>query len=104
MKQGASIGTGATILPDTCIGENAVVGAGSVITKDVPANAIVAGNPARVLRYLDTSSSTEESVPAAGCRRRDVVQKPEGERLAPIAAYCQASLQLGTGFNAEAKI
>lgn len=56
VKQGASIGTGATILPDTCIGENAVVGAGSVITKDVPANAIVAGNPARVLRYLDTSS------------------------------------------------
>lgn len=54
VKRGASIGTGATILPNTCIGENAVVGAGSVITKDVPDNAIVAGNPARVLRYLET--------------------------------------------------
>jgi acetyltransferase-like isoleucine patch superfamily enzyme len=53
VKQGASIGTGATILPKTCIGENAVVGAGSVVTKDVPANAIIAGNPARVLRYLN---------------------------------------------------
>lgn len=55
VKQGASIGTGATILPKTCIGENAIVGAGSVVTKDVPANAVIAGNPARVLRYLDAS-------------------------------------------------
>ena len=53
VKQGASIGTGATILPKTCIGENAIVGAGSVVTKDVPANAVIAGNPARVLRYLN---------------------------------------------------
>ena len=53
VKAGASIGTGATILPNTCIGENAIVGAGSVVTKDIPANAIVAGNPARVLRYVD---------------------------------------------------
>jgi acetyltransferase-like isoleucine patch superfamily enzyme len=55
VKRGASIGTGATILPNTCIGENAIVGAGSVVTKDVPANAITVGNPARVLRYLDAS-------------------------------------------------
>jgi len=55
VKQGASIGTGATILPKTCIGENAIVGAGSVVTKDVPANAVIAGNPARVLRYLEVS-------------------------------------------------
>jgi acetyltransferase-like isoleucine patch superfamily enzyme len=55
VKRGASIGTGATILPNTCIGENAIVGAGSVVTKDVPANAVIAGNPARVLRYLDAS-------------------------------------------------
>lgn len=53
VKQGASIGTGATILPNTIIGENAIVGAGSVVTKDVPANAVVAGNPARVLRYIE---------------------------------------------------
>jgi acetyltransferase-like isoleucine patch superfamily enzyme len=55
VKQGASIGTGATILPKTCIGENAIVGAGSVVTKDVPAYAVIAGNPARVLRYLNVS-------------------------------------------------
>jgi acetyltransferase-like isoleucine patch superfamily enzyme len=50
VKKGASIGTSVTILCGVTIGENAVVGAGSVVTKDVPANAIVAGNPARFLR------------------------------------------------------
>jgi acetyltransferase-like isoleucine patch superfamily enzyme len=52
IKKGASIGSGVTILSNICVGENATVGAGSVVTKDVPANSIVAGNPARVLRYL----------------------------------------------------
>jgi acetyltransferase-like isoleucine patch superfamily enzyme len=52
IKKGASIGSGATILSKISIGENAIVGAGSVVTKDVPANAIVAGNPARILRYI----------------------------------------------------
>lgn len=52
IKMGASIGSGSTILSNVTIGENSIVGAGSVVTKDVPANSIVAGNPARVLRYL----------------------------------------------------
>jgi acetyltransferase-like isoleucine patch superfamily enzyme len=52
VKQGASIGSGATILCSVTIGENAIVGAGSVVTRDVPANAIVAGNPARFIRTL----------------------------------------------------
>jgi acetyltransferase-like isoleucine patch superfamily enzyme len=52
VKKGASIGSGATILSDVVIGENAIVGAGSVVTKNVPANTIVAGNPARVLRKV----------------------------------------------------
>ena len=52
IKAGASIGSGATILSNVTVGEKAIVGAGSVVTKDVPANAIVAGNPARVLRPL----------------------------------------------------
>ena len=51
VKNRASIGSGSTILSNVVIGENAIVGAGSVVTKDVPANAIVAGNPAKVLRY-----------------------------------------------------
>ena len=53
VEKGASIGSNATILCNTRIGENAIVGAGSVVTKDVPANAVVAGNPAKILRFLD---------------------------------------------------
>ena len=49
VKKGASIGANAIILPGIVIGENAMVGAGSVVTKDVPANKIVVGNPARVI-------------------------------------------------------
>ncbi len=52
VRKGASIGSGATILAGVTIGENALIGAGSVVTRDVPANAIVAGNPARLLRSL----------------------------------------------------
>jgi acetyltransferase-like isoleucine patch superfamily enzyme len=52
VKKRASIGSGSTILSKVTIGENALVGAGSVVTKDVPANAVVAGNPAKILRYL----------------------------------------------------
>src|SRR6266481_851621 len=52
VKKGASIGSGSTILSKVTIGENAIVGAGSVVTKDVPASAIVAGNPAKVLRFV----------------------------------------------------
>ena len=57
VKRGASIGSGATILSKVTIGENAIVGAGSVVTKDVPANAVVAGNPARLLRSLAATAS-----------------------------------------------
>jgi acetyltransferase-like isoleucine patch superfamily enzyme len=55
VKRGASIGTSATILCGVTIGENAIVGAGSVVTKDVPDNAVVAGNPARLLRKLEAA-------------------------------------------------
>ncbi len=52
LRRGASIGAGAVILPGVTIGEEAMVGAGAVVTKDVPSGAVVAGNPARVLRML----------------------------------------------------
>lgn len=53
IKKGASVGSGTTILSNVTVGENAIVGAGSVVTKDVPANGIVAGNPAKLLRYIE---------------------------------------------------
>ncbi len=53
VKKGASIGSGAAILSRVTIGENAIVGAGSVVTRDVEKNTIVAGNPARVIRRLE---------------------------------------------------
>jgi acetyltransferase-like isoleucine patch superfamily enzyme len=52
VKRGAAIGSGATLLCGITIGENAMIGAGSVVTKNVPAGAIVAGNPARVVRSI----------------------------------------------------
>ncbi|OGP18934.1 MAG: acetyltransferase [Deltaproteobacteria bacterium GWA2_55_10] len=52
VKKGASIGSGATILSNITIGENSIVGAGSTVTKDVPPDAIVAGNPAKLIRRL----------------------------------------------------
>ena len=52
VKRGASIGSGATLLCGITIGENAMVGAGSVVTRDVPAGAVVAGNPARVVKSI----------------------------------------------------
>lgn len=53
IKKGASIGSGATILSNITIGGNAMVGAGSVVTKDVPANSVVAGSPAKFLRFIN---------------------------------------------------
>lgn len=56
VKRGASIGSGATLLCGIEIGERAMIGAGSVVTKNVPPRAVVAGNPARILRYLSDKS------------------------------------------------
>lgn len=52
VKKGASIGSNATILCGVIIGENALIGAGSVVTKDVPANTVVAGNPAKIIKTI----------------------------------------------------
>jgi acetyltransferase-like isoleucine patch superfamily enzyme len=63
VRKGASIGSGATILCNLTVGENAIVGAGSTVTKDVPSNAIVAGNPARVLRFLQLTTEGQNVHP-----------------------------------------
>jgi acetyltransferase-like isoleucine patch superfamily enzyme len=55
VKKGASLGSGSTILSDVIIGENAIIGAGSVVTKNVPPDAIAAGNPAKILRKIKGS-------------------------------------------------
>jgi len=59
IKKGASIGSGSTILSRITVGENAIVGAGSVVTKDVSPNTIVAGNPAKVLRHIEQTVETK---------------------------------------------
>jgi UDP-2-acetamido-3-amino-2,3-dideoxy-glucuronate N-acetyltransferase len=59
VKKGASIGSNATILSHVTIGENAIIGAGSVVTRDVPPNMIVAGNPARLFRPIDFLSRAD---------------------------------------------
>ena len=61
--KGASIGSGATILSNVTVGEHAIVGAGSVVTKDVPAYAVVAGNPARVIRMMQPEPAKDAPVP-----------------------------------------
>jgi UDP-2-acetamido-3-amino-2,3-dideoxy-glucuronate N-acetyltransferase len=66
VREGASIGANATILPGIEIGAGAMVGAGAVVTRSVPANAIVAGNPARIAGYVDTAPAPTEAQPAAG--------------------------------------
>lgn len=65
VDRGASIGANATILPGLRIGSNAMVGAGSVVTRDIPPNAIVRGNPARIIGYVDTPSHIPEKRPIA---------------------------------------
>ncbi len=55
VKKGASIGSGCTILANVTIGENAIVGAGSVVTRDIPPNSIAFGNPAKVRRHIDAN-------------------------------------------------
>ena len=59
VERGASIGSGATLLCGVTVGQRAIIGAGSVVTRDVPADAVVAGNPARILRMLKTGSKKE---------------------------------------------
>ncbi len=58
VKRGASIGSGATLLCGITVGERAIIGAGSMVTKDVPPGAIVAGNPARVIKWIPGAEPT----------------------------------------------
>lgn len=79
VEAGASIGGGATILPGLRIGRNAMVGSGAVVTRSVPPNAIVVGNPARIVGYVDATSST-----AASSHSNRAVERPQS-----IATVCE---------------
>lgn len=59
VKRGASIGSGVTILAGVVIGEHALIGAGAVVTKDVPTHAVVSGNPGKVMRYFQSGGSND---------------------------------------------
>lgn len=71
--KGASIGANATILPGMQIGERAMVGAGAVVTRDVPANAIVTGNPARIIGYVDAVAHPNASPSISAVSRESIV-------------------------------
>ena len=94
VRQGASIGANATILPGITVGPGAMVGAGSVVTRDVPANAIVMGNPARVTGYVGTNGAAHAE---HGVRTGSSAQLPNGSRLIPFTSAQDARGSLVAG-------
>jgi len=86
VRKGASIGANATILPGVTIGSRAMVGAGAVVTKDVPPNAVVVGNPATIASYVDAPKARSALAPAPG----------EGEpaRVAPSSSVAGVALHV----------
>jgi len=94
IEPGASLGAGATILPGLKIGRNAMVGAGAVVTRSVPANAIVVGNPARIIGYADAQP---HSVAAKGSQETSRASRVNGVALVelPHIADMRGSLTVG---------
>jgi UDP-2-acetamido-3-amino-2,3-dideoxy-glucuronate N-acetyltransferase len=81
VHEGASVGANATVLPGLAIGRNSMVGAGAVVTRDVPAGAIVAGNPARIRGYVDTTKVVDRAVTAPPERRTSTKLGVRGAEL-----------------------
>lgn len=79
IQQGASIGANATVLAGNTIGRNAMIGAGAVVTKDVPPNAIVVGNPARITGYVSTTTTQQKPQVTASSQNLGV----EGQSAIP---------------------
>jgi UDP-2-acetamido-3-amino-2,3-dideoxy-glucuronate N-acetyltransferase len=98
VKRGASIGANATILPGVVIGESAMVGAGAVVTRDVPPHAIVAGNPATIISYVDTprisklaDHSGKASVSSTEVQGVTLHQWPTAEDMRGALTFAEAS-------------
>jgi len=85
VERGASVGANATILPGLVIGRNAMVGAGAVVTHDVPPNAIVVGNPARIVGYVTDSRAQHPAPQAAADEAR--VSSVAGVKLHELPRY-----------------
>ncbi len=81
VRQGASIGANATILPGITVGRHALVGAGAVVTHSVPPYAVVVGNPARIVRYTESHPTVQTETRAAPARPSDVEVKVSGVQL-----------------------
>ena len=76
--KGASIGANATILPGITIGENAMVGAGAVVTQSVPANTVVVGNPAHIVRYVNTDMMPTDAANGNGAAAKPAATQSAG--------------------------
>lgn len=98
IKDGASIGANATILPGLTIGEKAMVGAGSVVTRSVPPRAIVHGNPARIVGYVSTeksSPSAEQTEPGSAGETNSTLVKGVTLHHLPLVRDMRGSLSVG---------
>jgi acetyltransferase-like isoleucine patch superfamily enzyme len=97
IENGASLGSNCTILPGVRIGQRAMVGAGAVVTRDVPANAIVVGNPARISGYVDTMQVPADSAPVNGTDERVQASAVRGVSLhrLPLVRDMRGDLSVG---------
>jgi acetyltransferase-like isoleucine patch superfamily enzyme/dTDP-4-dehydrorhamnose 3,5-epimerase-like enzyme len=95
--KGASIGANATILPGVQVGPNAMVGAGAVVTRDVPRNAVVIGNPARITGYVESHEGPAETRPGSGGTTALRALHVRGARLQrmPLITDMRGSLTFG---------
>ncbi len=98
VEDGASIGSGAVILPGLTIGRGAMVGAGAVVTRSLPANAIVTGNPARISGYVNAKDRSQRPQKTrAGCHENETVVEVDGVRIIRMPEFTDIRGSLSVG-------